>query len=179
MGNFSTTKMATTLASYSPRSSANGSTPMTLIMLMLTQLPTKMLTTYEGDVPLGRKNIEHSLASDIIDKCRDTGSAHGKDHSLTYVFMRMGEINRENWPQYLFGVIFASSISFLGVAYQLDDRCYFIVTGMVYPVFGISVKLRRLCNIKLDSDTNYDTPPWCVAPGTHDTRKRKSRRTRS
>jgi ATP-binding cassette, subfamily B (MDR/TAP), member 1 len=69
----------------------------------------------EEDVPLGRKNTEHSLASDIIEQKRQEGRTaehNNKDHSLSYLFMRMGKINSEDWRQYLLGTIFAISKRF-------------------------------------------------------------------
>ncbi|KAG6814237.1 hypothetical protein H0H92_015352 [Tricholoma furcatifolium] len=72
------------------------------------------------EVPLGRKNTGRSLASEIIEQ-RQKAQEGGKerDHSLPYLFKRMGLLNREGWRSYLIGAVFAS------------------MTGMVYPAFGI------------------------------------------
>ncbi|KII86752.1 hypothetical protein PLICRDRAFT_55662 [Plicaturopsis crispa FD-325 SS-3] len=76
------------------------------------------------DLPLERRPTNHSLASEIIRKRQaELGPAAKKggdpDHSLPYLFMRMGKLNREGWLNYGLGSIFA------------------IMTGMVYPAFGI------------------------------------------
>lgn len=65
------------------------------------------------EVPLGRKNTGHSLASEILEQKqnaqgdkKDTG-----DHGLFYVLMRMGKLNREGWSSYMIGSVFAISMS--------------------------------------------------------------------
>jgi ATP-binding cassette subfamily B (MDR/TAP) protein 1 len=60
--------------------------------------------------PLGRKNTGRSLGSEIIEQRQQAGdnAEKSKDHGLPYLFMRMGKINRDSWPKYLFGTIFAS-----------------------------------------------------------------------
>ncbi|KAG6857152.1 hypothetical protein H0H87_008722 [Tephrocybe sp. NHM501043] len=72
------------------------------------------------EVPLGRKNTGRSLASEIIEQRQKAqeGTKEG-DHSLPYLFKRMGLLNREGWKSYMWGSIFAC------------------MTGMVYPAFGI------------------------------------------
>jgi ATP-binding cassette subfamily B (MDR/TAP) protein 1 len=65
------------------------------------------------EVPLGRKNTGHSLASEILEKRRREGGGDiengggDPDHTLTYLFKRMGLINREGWIKYAFGTMFA------------------------------------------------------------------------
>ncbi|KAI0284634.1 P-loop containing nucleoside triphosphate hydrolase protein [Russula aff. rugulosa BPL654] len=72
------------------------------------------------EVPLGRRNTSRSLASEIIEKREAQGSSkQEKEHSMLYLFKRMGRINRGEWKQYLLGTIFA------------------IATGAVFPAFGI------------------------------------------
>ncbi|KAF8645234.1 hypothetical protein AX16_008061 [Volvariella volvacea WC 439] len=73
------------------------------------------------EVPLGRRNTGQSLASEILEQRRQNQAAKTKesDHSLPYLFRRMGLLNREGWRHYAIGSIFAC------------------VTGCVYPVFGI------------------------------------------
>ncbi|KAG5638718.1 hypothetical protein H0H81_010701 [Sphagnurus paluster] len=73
------------------------------------------------EVPLGRKNTGRSLASEILEqKLKAHGAEKEKgDHSLPYLFKRMGMLNREGWRNYMIGSIFAA------------------MTGMVYPAFGI------------------------------------------
>lgn len=72
------------------------------------------------EIPLGRKNTGHSLASEILEqKQKEQEGKKEKDYSLFYLFKRMGSINKDQWLKYLWGAIFAS------------------MTGMVYPAFGI------------------------------------------
>jgi ATP-binding cassette subfamily B (MDR/TAP) protein 1 len=64
------------------------------------------------EVPLGRKNTGQSLASEILEQRRATQQEDKEDeHSLPYLFMRMGKINREGWNQYLIGGLAACSTS--------------------------------------------------------------------
>ena len=65
----------------------------------------------EKEVPLGRKNTGHSIASEILEKKKLANPADEKrqDYSLPYLFKRMGIINKDMWSKYLFGVIFATS----------------------------------------------------------------------
>ncbi|KAF8746719.1 P-loop containing nucleoside triphosphate hydrolase protein, partial [Rhizoctonia solani] len=62
-----------------------------------------------------------SLASEILSaREKGDGKRYGnKDHSFTYLFKRMGLINRDSWKLYVWGCLAA------------------IVTGLVYPVMGI------------------------------------------
>jgi ATP-binding cassette subfamily B (MDR/TAP) protein 1 len=61
------------------------------------------------EVPLGRKNSAHSLASEIIEqrKIEQGGEKEGGDYSLPYLFMRMAKINRDGWRNYKLGVVAA------------------------------------------------------------------------
>lgn len=66
------------------------------------------------EVPLGRKNTGHSLASEILEKRRqelgEVEKGHGDpDHSLPYLFKRMGMLNRQGWRNYAAGSVFAIS----------------------------------------------------------------------
>ncbi|TDL23269.1 P-loop containing nucleoside triphosphate hydrolase protein [Rickenella mellea] len=75
------------------------------------------------EVPLGRKNTGHSLASEIMEQKRKAGELEkfekDKEYSMTYLFRRMGSIQGDVWKTYLFGAFFAT------------------LTGLVYPAFGI------------------------------------------
>jgi ATP-binding cassette subfamily B (MDR/TAP) protein 1 len=72
------------------------------------------------EVPLGRRNTDHSLGSEIIQQKQKSGDSEKQgDHSLPFLFKRMGMLNREAWLKYGIGSIFAA------------------MTGMVYPAFGI------------------------------------------
>lgn len=63
------------------------------------------------EVPLGRKNTGQSLASEILEQKRKAqGDKEDSDHSLPYLFKRMGKINRAEWRHYLFGGIAATSM---------------------------------------------------------------------
>lgn len=67
------------------------------------------------EVPLGRKNTGHSLASEILEQKRQAAGADKEDkaHGLFYLFKRMGKLNREGWSSYFWGSIFAASKSLL------------------------------------------------------------------
>ena len=61
------------------------------------------------EVPLGRSNTQRSLASEIIEKRNaEAEGKSDKDHSLPYLFKRMGVIVKDQWPKYLFGSIAAT-----------------------------------------------------------------------
>jgi ATP-binding cassette, subfamily B (MDR/TAP), member 1 len=71
--------------------------------------PEDMENKARDEVPLGRKNTGHSLASDIIEQ---RAKAQGEekredDYSLPYLFMRMGKLNRAGWRNYGIGVVAA------------------------------------------------------------------------
>jgi ATP-binding cassette subfamily B (MDR/TAP) protein 1 len=58
------------------------------------------------EIPLGRKNTGHSLSSEIIEQKKQASEKQKEpDHSLPYLFVRMGRINKEAWRSYLIGVI--------------------------------------------------------------------------
>jgi ATP-binding cassette subfamily B (MDR/TAP) protein 1 len=59
-----------------------------------------------GEVPLGRKDTEQSLASEIIkQRNKERDRQKEADYSFTYLFLRMGKINREDWRRYLVGTV--------------------------------------------------------------------------
>jgi ATP-binding cassette subfamily B (MDR/TAP) protein 1 len=61
-----------------------------------------------NEIPLGRQNSGHSLASEIIAQRQTVqGDEKEEDYSLPYLFMRMGKINRDGWKKYQFGIITA------------------------------------------------------------------------
>jgi ATP-binding cassette subfamily B (MDR/TAP) protein 1 len=67
-----------------------------------------------GQTTLSRKDTIQSLASEVSEKkleaYGDFEKGHGDtDHSLPYLFKRMGNINREGWVIYAMGSIFAFS----------------------------------------------------------------------
>ncbi|KAG8689205.1 GTPase-activating protein [Ceratobasidium sp. 395] len=75
-----------------------------------------------------------SIASEILSAREKKGSRYGTtDHSFTYLFKRMGLINRDSWKLYVWGCIAA------------------IVTGMVYPVMGI-VYAKAIVGFSLTDD---------------------------
>ncbi|KAH9984144.1 P-loop containing nucleoside triphosphate hydrolase protein [Russula vinacea] len=72
------------------------------------------------EVPLGRSNTHKSLASEILEQRNVQGlSKLEKEYSTSYLFRRMGRINKGEWKSYVFGCLFA------------------IGTGSVFPAFGI------------------------------------------
>jgi ATP-binding cassette subfamily B (MDR/TAP) protein 1 len=73
--------------------------------------PEDMEKLARDEVPLGRKNTGQSLASEILEQKRKVqGDKEDSDHSLSYLFKRMGKINRVEWRHYLFGGIAAASM---------------------------------------------------------------------
>ncbi|KAF8987321.1 hypothetical protein BDQ17DRAFT_572176 [Cyathus striatus] len=72
------------------------------------------------EIPLGRKNTNRSLASEILEQKRQSSPVENEDDfGLPTLFYRMGLIVKDQWKRYMFGSIFA------------------MMTGMVYPAFGI------------------------------------------
>lgn len=62
--------------------------------------------------PLGRKDSHHSLASGIMKQKKKLQGDEIKqdDHTLPYLFMRMGKLNRAGWRPYGLGVVAACGI---------------------------------------------------------------------
>ncbi len=82
--------------------------------------PKDMEKAAREEVPLGRRNTGQSLASQILEqKKKEQKGDKEPDHSMYYLFKRMGIINRSQWKKYFLGTIFAT------------------MTGMVYPAFGV------------------------------------------
>ena len=63
------------------------------------------------EIPLGRKNTGHSLSSEIMEQKKQAEKQRGPDHSMTYLFYRMGIIIKESWRSYVFGSIAATCTS--------------------------------------------------------------------
>jgi ATP-binding cassette subfamily B (MDR/TAP) protein 1 len=64
------------------------------------------------EIPLGRKNTSQSLASEILAQRRKAAEESGEkevDYSMPYLFKRMAPLIRDQWKNYIFGAIFASS----------------------------------------------------------------------
>ena len=92
------------------------------------------------EIPLGRQNTGHSLASEALEQKREAMGEVGKekDHDLGYVFKRMFLIVRDRWKNYFFGAVFACRTCFVfRVSSLLFFSHYFLVSGMVYPAFGV------------------------------------------
>ncbi|PBK74780.1 P-loop containing nucleoside triphosphate hydrolase protein [Armillaria solidipes] len=82
--------------------------------------PKDMEKAAREEVPLGRRNTGQSLASQILEQKNKEQKGHKEpDHSMYYLFKRMGKINRSQWKKYFLGTIFAT------------------MTGMAYPAFGV------------------------------------------
>ncbi|KAI0054749.1 P-loop containing nucleoside triphosphate hydrolase protein [Artomyces pyxidatus] len=74
------------------------------------------------EIPLGRRQSGHSLASEILEQRRQQERSDRplpKHHNLPYLFKRMGQINRTEWKKYGLGA------------------CAAILSGAVYPSFGL------------------------------------------
>jgi len=70
------------------------------------------------EIPLGRKNTGHSLASEILEQKRKAMEASGQDKDgedlgLFYLFKRMAPLIRDQWKNYFLGAIFACCTSFI------------------------------------------------------------------
>ena len=94
------------------------------------------------EIPLGRKNTGHSLASEVLEKKQEVmgENENEKDYDLPYVFKRMFLIIRDRWKNYFFGAVFACRTCFFFIfrVYSfLTSRVTFLVSGMVYPGFGV------------------------------------------
>ena len=77
----------------------------------------------QEEIPLGRRNTStRSLASDIVEKHRQQQDEK-VDHSMFYLFKRIGSLNPPGYKAYFFGT------------------CAAICTGMVYPAFGVVYSL--------------------------------------
>jgi hypothetical protein len=72
------------------------------------------------EVPLGRQNTGHSLASEVLEQRREAMGENGKekDHDLFYVFKRMFLIVRDRWKNYFFGAICACRTCFVFRVYS-------------------------------------------------------------
>ncbi|KAK0457582.1 P-loop containing nucleoside triphosphate hydrolase protein [Desarmillaria tabescens] len=82
--------------------------------------PKDMEKAAHEEVPLGRRNTGQSLASQILEqKKKEQKDTKEPEHSMYYLFKRMGKINRSQWRKYFLGTIFAT------------------MTGMAYLAFGI------------------------------------------
>ena len=66
------------------------------------------------EIPLGRKNTEHSLASEVLEQKQEAMGKNGKekDYDLPYLFKRMFLIIRDRWKNYFFGAVFACRTCF-------------------------------------------------------------------
>lgn len=90
------------------------------------------------EIPLGRKNTGRSLASEILEQRKNnTEAKETGDHSLPYLFKRMAMLNRQGWSSYIIGSIFATSKPLYVHRFRHGILTIMIVTGMVYPAFGV------------------------------------------
>ena len=89
------------------------------------------------EIPLGRKNTGHSLASEVLEQKQQAKgeNENEKDYELPYLFKRMFLIVRDRWKNYFFGAMFAcrTCLSFVYILFSHT----FLVSGMVYPGFGV------------------------------------------
>ena len=86
--------------------------------------------TCRDEIPLGRKNTDHSLGSEILEQKQGKGeNEKEKDYDLPYLFRRMFLIVRDRWRHYFFGAVFACR------------RCFFIL--LYYIIFSDHVSSQR------------------------------------
>lgn len=70
--------------------------------------PEDMEKQAREEVPLGRKNTGHSLASELIEKKLQSKAEKSDDDLNMYtLFYRMALLNREGWRRYIIGIIAA------------------------------------------------------------------------
>jgi ATP-binding cassette subfamily B (MDR/TAP) protein 1 len=94
------------------------------------------------EIPLGRRNTGHSLASEILEQKKQAMGEKRKEkgYDLSYLFKRMFLIVSDRWKAYFFGTVFACrTCCVLSFVYILFSFLYitFLVSGMVFPAFGI------------------------------------------
>jgi ATP-binding cassette subfamily B (MDR/TAP) protein 1 len=74
------------------------------------------------EIPLGRKNTGHSLASEVLEQKQEAMGENenekGKDYDLPYLFRRMFLIIRDRWRYYFFGTVFACRTCFIFRVYS-------------------------------------------------------------
>ena len=93
------------------------------------------------EIPLGRRPTRQSLASEILEQKRKAEAIEktGEEElSLATLFIRMGGLVRDQWRNYILGCFFAirEFHSIVLVSFICLIFCP-VVTGMVYPAFGI------------------------------------------
>ena len=73
------------------------------------------------EIPLGRKNTGHSLASEVLEQKQEAmgENENEKDYDLPYLFKRMFLIIRDRWKNYFFGAVFACRMCFIFRVYIL------------------------------------------------------------
>ena len=71
------------------------------------------------EIPLGRQNSSHSLASEIIERNQQQEKKKKKHYNIPYLFKRIGSLNPKGYKAYIVGSLAA------------------ICTGLVHPAFGI------------------------------------------
>ena len=72
------------------------------------------------EIPLGRKNTELSLGSEVLEQKQEAMGENGeKDYDLTYLFKRMSLIVRDRWKHYFIGTVFACRTCFIFRVYAL------------------------------------------------------------
>jgi hypothetical protein len=74
------------------------------------------------EIPLGRKNTDHLLASNIVQQKQQ--AQHEEDHhyGLAYLFKRMFIIIRDHWKLYTMSLVFACCMYlFISLVYLFSD----------------------------------------------------------
>ena len=121
------------------------------------------------EIPLGRKNTGRSLASEILEQKRQQMKAsdqneEGEAYSLFYLFRRMSTLVRDQWRNYLIGAVFACC-TYLFFVYIFLAHVTFLVTGTVYPAFGV-IFAKGITGFSLDHEARRHAGDrnalWCV-----------------
>ena len=89
------------------------------------------------EIPLGRRTTRRSLASEILENERKAETAEEDDLSLPSLVIRMGGLVRDQWKNYILGCFFAICEFYSIVLVSFISRLCPLVSGMVYPAFGV------------------------------------------
>lgn len=106
----------------------------------------KAISLLDGDDGLKRTNTgKRSLASEALSrKNRLRKEKDATEYGMVYLFKRMGAINSDDKSIYIYGTLAAVGECFSNHIPRLKMLAHndgFVVTGCIYPVFGIGTYL--------------------------------------
>ena len=108
------------------------------------------------EVPLGRMDTNRSLASEVLSNKRKASEENeNRSHfSLSYLFFRIGKLNRESWMNYEFGCISAIS----------KPSNHSLVTRMLISVFSRWISVPLIHHRVRKGHTGIFTSRWSPTP---------------